>query len=42
MRLVFLHIVERTAKFAASTKAHARYLFPFLVLPSPFFLPLER
>ena len=28
------------AKFAASTNAHARYLLPFFVLPSPFFLLL--
>src|SRR5260370_37722173 len=31
---------KRTAKFAASTNAQARYLLPFLTLPSPFFLRL--
>jgi hypothetical protein len=30
------------AKFAASTKAQARYLFPFLVLPLPLRLPQGR
>jgi len=29
--------VERIAKLAASTKAQARYLLPFLLLPWPFF-----
>ena len=33
---------KRNAKLAASMKAQARYLLPFLVLPSPFFLPLLR
>jgi hypothetical protein len=32
--------VKRLAKFAASTNAQARYLLPFLTLPSPFFLRL--
>src|SRR5438034_5315909 len=31
---------KRLAKFAASTNAQARYLLPFLTLPSPFFLRL--
>src|SRR5438552_5850061 len=31
---------KRLAKFAASTNAQARYLLPFLTLPSPFFLLL--
>src|SRR3981189_401302 len=31
---------DRLAKFAASTNAQARYLLPFLTLPSPFFLRL--
>src|SRR2546430_6991119 len=32
---------KRIAKFAASTNAHDRYLFPFFVLPLPLRLPLE-
>src|SRR5450432_272517 len=31
---------KRLAKFAASMNAQARYLLPFLTLPSPFFLRL--
>src|SRR5215468_9206023 len=32
---------KRIAKFAASTNAHDRCLFPFFVLPLPLRLPLE-
>src|SRR5215467_10761627 len=32
---------KRIAKFAASTNAQERYLFPFFVLPIPLRLPLE-
>ena len=31
--------LNRTAWFAASTKAHARYRFPLFALPSPFLRP---